>query len=996
MINQTNLLNFYNKQQTGTPPDKPTKASIFYINDLHGQDINMEKLINAVNQFDSFEKNNDKMKFASGDITIGANSLIATVANKFLNSAGFLASALGNHECDNPNAFKSFANGKKFNILALNVNPAKDNFTYGLIDKSYIQNINGNQYGIIGLAPSDMPKHLKVPKNVENLNIKDFQNTISAVQAEIDKFLKQGVNKIILLSHSGYYNDIKLAQNLNGVDVILGAHTHHLLKGIKENKNLFFSKSGEPVIITQAGKDGKNFGILNLEFDKNGVITKAQNNIGNTDNYNRNLAAKYAFEEILGKSKIVGTLTSVMPAPKDVLASENPQANFLMDALRKKTNADAALLNSTGIRGNLEEGPLDTRALDKISPWGNKIVIANISEKKLVETINKISEKTMQNNLHSPGLLQTSGIRYEITDKGKLQRLSLVNNDGVETKIDITNPNPNKFYKIVTDDFCAPNGISGLGLSPDSIQVTDYTISDVITEYLKSHNGKAEIKTDGRIKIVPSKGINFTGNTETSIFYLNDLHGKLNNMERIGSISKQFDEKETNADKLKLASGDILLGSNLLKNKASANFLNWIGVTGNALGNHEMDCTPADLSKALKGTNFNLLAINAVVSPTSPIYGKIQPSMIEEHNGEKYGIIGIAPPDALERVGTRESLNDITIDDINTTINKVQQEVNRLKSQGINKIILLSHVGYENDKRIAQETSGIDVILGGHSHNKIQGAEDNKNIFLSKSNEPVVITQAGKDGEYAGILNLTFDTNGIIKKVQNNVIKSGNFSRTLPYKYAIENIIGKPTVLGEVSYADPGPKNRLIEANAHGNFIVDAMKHELKTDIALLNAANLRGDFPTGKVDSRKIDEITPFEDKMMITELTEKQIVDAIKVGGKSFSKTDKKPGIILVSGLEYTMNNKGELLDMKYIDKNGQKIKIDVNNPSTTKKYTVAMDDFMAYGGDYYLPVNPNPSYVIKKFDKDKNVYTANYIKNLQQPFEIRDDGRIKIVNA
>ena len=52
------------------------------------------------------------------DITIGANSLIATVANKFLNSAGFLASALGNHECDNPNAFKSFANGKKFKEAA--------------------------------------------------------------------------------------------------------------------------------------------------------------------------------------------------------------------------------------------------------------------------------------------------------------------------------------------------------------------------------------------------------------------------------------------------------------------------------------------------------------------------------------------------------------------------------------------------------------------------------------------------------------------------------------------------------------------------------------------------------------------------------------------------------------------------------------------------------------------------------------------------------------
>lgn len=174
------------------------------------------------------------------------------------------------------------------------------------------------------------------------------------------------------------------------------------------------------------------------------------------------------------------------------------------------------------------------------------------------------------------------------------------------------------------------------------------------------------------------------------------------------------------------------------------------------------------------------------------------------------------------------------------------------------------------------------------------------------------------------------------------------------------------------------------------------MRHELKTDIALLNAGNLRGYFAAGEVDSRRINDVTPFEDKMMICELSERQIVDAIKVGGKSFANPGHKPGILLVSGLEYTITDKGELKEVLFIDKDGNKHKFNIDNPSSTKKFTVACDDFFAYGGDDYLPVNPNPDYVLQKFDVDKNVYTANYIKQQQQPIEIKQDDRIKIIKS
>ncbi len=485
---------------------------------------------------------------------------------------------------------------------------------------------------------------------------------------------------------------------------------------------------------------------------------------------------------------------------------------------------------------------------------------------------------------------------------------------------------------------------------------------------------------------------------DVSIFYIADIHGKMTNMERIASVAKRFDAMNSDKDniKLKLASGDILLGSNPMTNKVASNFLDWAGITVNALGNHELDATPEALAESIKDSKYSLLAANVTVKSGSPLEGKIKKSIIEEHNGEKFGIIGTAPSDVLERVGTRESLEDIKVDDADKTIKKVQEEINNLKSQGINKIILVSHLGKEIDKKLAQQTDGVDIILGGHTHDLYKGLKENNNLLYSKSGHPVLLTQIGKDGEFAGILNVSFDEDGHIVKAQNNVTRTGTFTRTLPFKTAVESIIGKPEVLATIKSAPPAPKERLVSNNPHGNFIVDAMRSELGTDIAILNAGNIRGFFAQGELDSRRINDVTPFEDKMMICSLSEKQIVDAIKVGAKSFLHPDHKPGILLVSGLEYKINDKGDLLDLTYTDKQGLKSKIDINNPSTTRKFTVACDDFFALGGDNYLPVNPNPDYIVKKFDVDKNVYTANYVKKQNGPIEIKEDNRIEIVKS
>lgn len=534
-----------------------------------------------------------------------------------------------------------------------------------------------------------------------------------------------------------------------------------------------------------------------------------------------------------------------------------------------------------------------------------------------------------------------------------------------------------------------------------------------VSKQLPLANDNTPRKAEYTATIYPDETVSVYGKsnpklTHTSWFYVNDVHGKMTNMERIYNMTKEFDatpaakiapafwNKNTgDVSKFKVASGDIILGANYIHNQVANKFLDWSGFIASALGNHELDVVePGNLAKLLSDSKYKMLAANVDIKEGSPLVGKIQKSMVVEKDGEKYGLIGIAPEDMLERVKMNNTLKDFSVKNDDETIKIVQDEVNKLQAQGINKIIVLSHEGTKKDQRLAQETSGIDLIFGAHTHDLIEGLQEGVNLFTSKSGEPVILTQAGKDGENVGILNVDFDENGVVKKAQNNVIKTKNYNRPLFVKDSVEDIIGKPEIIGKVKAAVAPPEQRLIENNPHGNLIADAMRNELGTDIAILNAGNIRGNFSEGTVDSRLISDITPFEDKMWIIGLSEKQIVDAINVGLKSLTKSSNKPGILLVSGLKYKANKQGELLDLEFIDKNNQVHKIDVKNPNPNKKYTVAADDFFATGGDGYLESNKNPDFVLQKFDMDKNKLACDYIKKMDQPMEIKDDHRIEIM--
>lgn len=487
--------------------------------------------------------------------------------------------------------------------------------------------------------------------------------------------------------------------------------------------------------------------------------------------------------------------------------------------------------------------------------------------------------------------------------------------------------------------------------------------------------------------------------TRTSIFYINDVHSNLTNLEKLKNASDQFDTFTPSqpTDKLKFSSGDIGVGRDKTFSKISVEFQNEAGIMASATGNHEFDLNKQDLVDILKEAKYKFLAANVEIPQDSPenreLRKDIIKSYVQEQNGDKYGVIGLMPYDFEYHLSDPQEYKDFGILSAQKSAPLVQKEIDNFKKQGINKIIVLSHIGYAADVELAKSVEGIDVILGGHTHDLLEGIEEGKNLFYSqKTGEPTIITQAGKNGDHFGVLNLEFDQNGVIKKAQNNVQSSSNFSRSLIVRFFTDKILGRPQVLGTIKSA-PKHTHSLIKENPGANFLADVERTELGTDLAFINSGNIRGVFEAGPITNRDLQIITPFDNKLWVLRLSEQEIVDALKVSAKSLTSVDNTPGLIQFSGLKYTISKSGDLKSATFIDKNGKEISIDVNNPNPNKTYSVAVDDFIAKGGNGYL--SGKLDNVEAKYDYDKNKLVERHLKKTNAPVEIKEDKRITIVD-
>lgn len=496
---------------------EPAQLSLFHMHDFHGQSARMERAQTAGEAFDKgeldtddsaldAEKAVDRLKLCSGDMFLGSNPERIAIVNEFLNNIGVIANTVGNHECDSPTLdFAQLLSSKKYRLVGTNIHPETGNAMNEIVSNSFIVEVNGHKYGIIGATPVDIMEHTARPEQIEALKTDTIDLTIEEIQDDINTLKQNGVNKIILLSHLGVDFDRFIAQKVNDIDVILGGHTHTLFTDVVEGENLFYSPKGEPVLIVQSGRDGEYIGVPNMKFNELGQIIDIDYNVVATDDFERSKSTQEKFDKILGKAELLGSISKIDKTPRDIYALENPNCNFIMDCLRAETGADIAVMNAASIRNKFAEGEIMDRDLEDVLPFSDRTIVTQVTEKELVNAVQNIVTKTIQSPNHRPGIIQVSGINYSYDkNTGKLLSFNIVDKEGNVKEVDINNPS-DKTYTVAGTHFCISSDDCGLGLQENAdhpIKSYSCDIKEFVKNYLKKQTEPVEMVSEGRIRAV--------------------------------------------------------------------------------------------------------------------------------------------------------------------------------------------------------------------------------------------------------------------------------------------------------------------------------------------------------------------------------------------------------------------------------------------------------------------------------------------------------------
>ncbi|OLY82002.1 5'-nucleotidase [Smittium mucronatum] len=433
------------------------------------------------------------------------------------------------------------------------------------------------------------------------------------------------------------------------------------------------------------------------------------------------------------------------------------------------------------------------------------------------------------------------------------------------------------------------------------------------------------------------------------IIHTNDLHSKIDSFGKstLGESCYLSDSKnssdcfgglakiKTVIDELKLGkgipkstfnsivldAGDQIQGSyyySYYKGLATGHVLRNFGYDAMTLGNHEFDDGPSKLSTQLKSLNIPVVSANMVINKTAePVLADIVKPyiVIRKYN---LGIIGLTTNNTA---WTSSSGPNIVFVDMVKSVNDC---IEKLHTSGINRIILLTHIGYDFDKKLAESINpGVSVIVGGHSHSFLYSGKDksvigqNKimgdyptivknNNSANKTSAPwsTFIVQAKCWGEYVGHLDVVFDKNGrvidnlvkgspirITSKIQDNPsIKSivtkyqsqlHEYINTAVGSAALDiPLIGNMTVVGNGENSNLFLKSESQMGNLISMALMSAAKivgHKSVVNFALISSGMIKTGLLKGNILRKNIMKAVPYNNPIAYAIINGTTLVNAL-----------------------------------------------------------------------------------------------------------------------
>jgi 5'-nucleotidase len=426
------------------------------------------------------------------------------------------------------------------------------------------------------------------------------------------------------------------------------------------------------------------------------------------------------------------------------------------------------------------------------------------------------------------------------------------------------------------------------------------------------------------------------------------------------------------------------------KGKLTAEMMNKMGYTAMTVGNHEFDDGPEVLRDFTNAVEFPILMSNADVSGEPLLSDAIQKSVVIEQGGEKIGLIGLTPEntDELASPGPNVSFSD--------PVAAVQGEVDRLTADGVNKIIVLSHSGYGVDQKVAAETTGVDVIVGGHSNTLLSNTNDRASGPYPTMVNETAIVQAYAYGKFLGELNVTFDDDGkITEAVGEPLIIDGTVEEDEATKARIAEM-GAPLeeirnkVVASTADAIVGERDICrVEECPMGNLVADAMLDRVKdqgVSIAIANSGGLRASIDAGEVTMGEVLTVLPFQNTLSTFEAKGSTIIAALENG---VSEVEEVAGRFpQVAGLKYTWDSSvapGEGRVVEVMVAEGESfVPLDPE-----KVYAVVTNNYVRNGGDGYKMFSTDGMNAYD-FGPDLADVTAEYLAK-SGPYAPYTDGRI-----
>ncbi|MBR3934284.1 MAG: 5'-nucleotidase C-terminal domain-containing protein [Clostridia bacterium] len=458
---------------------------------------------------------------------------------------------------------------------------------------------------------------------------------------------------------------------------------------------------------------------------------------------------------------------------------------------------------------------------------------------------------------------------------------------------------------------------------------------------------------------------------EIVILFESDVHCSVDGYAKIAALK---DEISDDAEYVGVVtSGDFVQGGSLgivSKGEYIINIMNLIGYDAVGLGNHEFDYKTERLHELVNKLDSTVVCSNyKKIGEEKSVFN---PYIIVPYGDTEVAYIGIITPDTLTSSSPAQFKNEegqYTYSFCADTLyENTQKSIDAAKKEGADYIIALAHLGTEyvfeqwSAQTLIQNTTGLDVVLDGHSHSVVEGM-----VVNDKAGNDVIVASTGTG--FANIGKLTL-SDGAIKtelvptqtyeKTDEEITK---YIATINEEYAKlgERKIG----VSEVSLTTLDEQGNRIIRNAEtnlGDFCADAYREITGADIGFINGGGIRNDIDTGDITFNEILGVFPFANKTCISEVTGQQIVDMLEYGLVFYP--EENGSFQHVSGIKFDFDPQikhSVMLDenQEFVSVEGARRVSDVEvlNQETgayepivlDKKYTLASHSYllMEYGG-------------------------------------------------